>query len=118
MQDINTDYYQLLFGDSAKRLAEITNDTINLTVTSPPYDNLREYKGYSFDFETIAAELFRVTAQGSIVIWNVADVTVDGGETGTSFRQALKFMELGFKLHDTMIYEKGNFSNPSTTRYH
>ena len=81
-------------------------ESVDLTVTSPPYDNLRAYKGYSFDFENIARELYRVTKQGGIVVWVVGDATIDGDETGTSFRQALFFKEIGFKLHDTMIYHK------------
>ena len=91
---------------------------VDLTVTSPPYDNLREYNGYSFDFESIAKELFRVTKQGGVVVWVVGDATIKGSETGTSFRQALFFKECGFNLHDTMIYEKSGFSNPSTNRCH
>jgi len=77
-----------------------------LTITSPPYDNLRDYNGYDFDFESIARELFRVTKQGGIVVWIVGDATIKGSETGTSFRQALHFKEIGFNLHDTMIYQK------------
>ena len=91
---------------------------VDLTVTSPPYDNLRTYNGYSFDFESIAKELFRVTKQGGVVVWVVGDATIKGSETGTSFRQALFFKECGFNLHDTMIYEKSGFSNPSTNRCH
>lgn len=91
---------------------------IDLTVTSPPYDNLRDYKGYSFDFESIAKELYRVTKIGGVVVWVAGDATINGSETGTSFKQALYFKEMGFNLHDTMIYEKSNFSNPMTTRYH
>ena len=83
------------------------DDFIDLTVTSPPYDNLRDYKGYTFDFETLAKELYRVTKPGAVVVWIVADATVNGSETGTSFRQALHFIDLGFNLHDTMIYSKG-----------
>jgi len=87
-------------------MARMPDGFVDLTVTSPPYDNLREYKGYSFPFEEIAKELYRVTKAGGIVVWVVGDATVKGGETGTSFRQALHFMECGFNLHDTMIYEK------------
>ena len=79
---------------------------IDLTVTSPPYDNLRDYKGYSFPFEEIAKELYRVTKQGGVVVWVVGDATVNGSESGTSFKQALFFKEIGFNLHDTMIYQK------------
>ena len=73
-------------------------------MTSPPYDELRDYNGYSFNFEPIAKELYRVTKPGGVVVWVVGDATINGSETGTSFKQALYFMECGFKLHDTMIY--------------
>lgn len=89
--------------DTMKRMAD---NFIDLTVTSPPYDGLRSYNGYSFKFQEIANELFRVTKNGGIVVWIVGDATINGAETGTSFRQALYFMELGFKLHDTMIFHK------------
>jgi site-specific DNA-methyltransferase (adenine-specific) len=94
-------------------MGRIKEPLIDLTVTSPPYDNLRDYKGYSFDFEPIARELFRVTKNGGVVVWVVGDATVDGSETGTSFRQALFFKEIGFNIHDTMIYEKNTASMPS-----
>ena len=94
-------------------MAKMPNDFIDLTVTSPPYDNLRTYNGYSFDFESIAKELYRVTKQGGVVIWVVGDSTIKGSETGTSFKQALFFKEIGFNLHDTMIYEKNTSSFPS-----
>lgn len=97
----------IINGDSAKVLTTFADNSIDLTVTSPPYDNLRTYNGYSFDFETIARELFRVTKEGGVVVWVVGDATVNGSETGTSFRQALYFKDVcGFNLHDTMIYQK------------
>ena len=89
--------------DTMKRMPD---NFVDLTVTSPPYDNLREYKGYSFPFEDIAKELYRVTKQGGVLVWVVSDATNNGSESGTSFRQALFFMECGFNLHDTMIYHK------------
>jgi len=104
-------------GDSAVLLKEIPNNFIDLTVTSPPYDNLRDYKGYSFDFETIAKELYRVTKDGGVIVWVVGDSTVNGSESGSSFKQALFFMECGFNLHDTMIYYKCGFPFPEKTRY-
>ena len=85
------------------------NDCIDLTVTSPPYDNLREYGGYVFDFENIAKELYRITREGGVVVWVVGDATIKGSETGTSFRQVLYFKDIGFNLHDTMIYGKENY---------
>ena len=95
----------LYAGECSAVMAEAIPDaSIDLTVTSPPYDNLREYNGYTFDFEAIAAQLWRVTKPGGVVVWVVGDATINGSETGTSFRQALGFMELGFNLHDTMIY--------------
>jgi DNA modification methylase len=83
----------------------ITDGEIDLTVTSPPYDNLRDYNGYTFPFDDIARQLWRVTKSGGVVVWVVADATINGSETGTSFRQALRFKEIGFNLHDTMIYK-------------
>jgi DNA modification methylase len=96
---------QLFQGDCLEVMRGMEADCIDLTVTSPPYDNLRAYKGYSFDFEPIARELYRVTKPGGVVVWVVGDATVNGSETGTSFRQALFFKECGFNLHDTMIYQ-------------
>ena len=74
-------------------MAMMPDGFIDLTVTSPPYDDLRTYNGYSFDFEAVAKELFRVTKQGGVVVWVVGDATIKGSETGTSFRQALYFMD-------------------------
>lgn len=102
--------------DSENALKRIPNNSIDLTVTSPPYDDIRDYKGYNFTdstLETIITELYRVTKSGGVVIWVVGDATVNGGESGNSFRQALKFMAIGFKLHDTMIYEKNTSSFPA-----
>ena len=93
-------------GDCVDVTRTFPEGVIDLTVTSPPYDNLRTYKGYNFNFEEIAKELYRVTKQGGVVVWVVNDATIKGSETGTSFRQALYFKEIGFNLHDTMIYEK------------
>ncbi len=81
---------------------------IDLTVTSPPYDGLRVYNGYSFNFDSVASELYRVTKQGGVVVWIIGDSTTKGSESGTSFRQALGFKEAGFNLHDTMIWRKSN----------
>jgi site-specific DNA-methyltransferase (adenine-specific) len=92
--------------DCLEGMKQMEAESVDLTVTSPPYDNLRTYNGYCFDFENIAHELYRVTKQGGVVVWVVGDATIDGSETGTSFRQALFFMECGFNLHDTMIYQK------------
>lgn len=87
-------------------LRRLDDECVDLTVTSPPYDNLRTYNGYTWDFQGVAKELYRVTKQGGVVVWVVNDATVKGSETGTSFRQALFFMECGFNLHDTMIWQK------------
>ena len=96
-------------GDSKELLGKLPEGSVDLTVTSPPYDNLRVYKGFQWDFCGIARELFRVTKPGGIVVWIVSDGTVDGSETGTSFKQALYFKEVaGFRLHDTMIWRKTN----------
>ena len=86
---------------------------VDLVVTSPPYDNLRQYGGYTFDFAAFAPELFRVIKPGGVVVWVVADAVINGSESGTSFRQALGFMQAGFRLHDTMIYLKNGSSFPA-----
>lgn len=98
-------------------MARMPDNFIDLTVTSPPYDGLRKYNGYSFPFEEIAKELYRVTKEGGVVVWVVGDATVNGSESGTSFKQALYFMQCGFNLHDTMIYEKDSIVFPETNRY-
>lgn len=97
-------------------MARMPDNFVDLTVTSPPYDNLRDYKGYSFPFEEIAKELYRVTKEGGVVVWVVGDATVDGSETLTSFKQALFFKECGFNVHDTMIYSRQS-AFPSNVRY-
>ena len=90
-------------------MAKMPDNFIDLTVTSPPYDGLRTYNGYSFPFEDIAKELYRVTKQGGVVVWVVGDATKNGCESLTSFKQAIYFVEhCGFNLHDTMIYAKQN----------
>lgn len=108
---------QIIHGDCLEVLRGFDNDCIDLTVTSPPYDNLRTYNGYTFDFEGIAKELYRVTKQGGVVVWVVGDATIKGSETGTSFKQALYFKEIGFNLHDTMIYQKNSYPFPPSNRY-
>lgn len=90
---------------------------VDLVVTSPPYDNLRAYKGYSFDFEGVAREIYRVVAPGGVAVWVVGDATVNGSETGTSWKQALFFREIGFNIHDTMLYHKANYVPLTHRRY-
>ena len=105
MIEINRNYNESNL-DTMKRMP---NNFVDLTVTSPPYDGLRTYNGYSFPFEEIAKELYRVTKQGGIVVWVVNDSTKNGCESLTSFKQAIYFVEqCGFNLHDTMIYAKQN----------
>ena len=92
--------------DCVAGMQALPDAVIDLTITSPPYDNLRKYNGFSWDFEETARQLYRVTKPGGVVVWVVGDATVKGSETGTSFKQALFFMSCGFRLHDTMIYQK------------
>ncbi|MHA1410882.1 MAG: DNA-methyltransferase [Candidatus Odinarchaeia archaeon] len=119
---------QIITGDCIDVLSNMDNDFIDLTITSPPYDNLRYYSAknekelqdiWNFEkFKKLAKELYRVTKKGGVIVWVVTDATINGSETGTSFKQALFFKEIGFNLHDTMIWKKPNFSNPSKNRYH
>lgn len=108
------EYNTIIEGDAAKILKEnIPDNSIDLVVTSPPYDNLRKYNGSGEGwnrekFKEIANELSRVLKQGGVIVWNVNDKIENGTKTGTSFRQALYFMELGLNLNDTMIWRKTN----------
>jgi DNA modification methylase len=122
-KNMETRINKILCGDCKTTLSEFPADCIDLTVTSPPYDEIRDYHGYTFNLEDvqhIAKQLYRVTKNGGAVVWVVGDATKGGSESGSSFRQALEFMSAGFKLHDTMIYEKNTSSFPAKrdgTRY-
>ena len=98
-------------------MQEMDENVVDLCVTSPPYDDLRTYNDSSkWDFNVfkeVASGLYRVMKVGGVVVWVVGDAVIKGGETGSSFRQALYFMDLGFKLHDTMIYEKNGSPFPA-----
>jgi len=99
---------QIIHGDCLEILAQLENSCIDMVLTSPPYDNLRNYKGYIFPFQAIAQQLWRVIKDGGVMVWVVGDATINGSETGTSFSQALFFKSIGFNLHDTMIFKKRN----------
>ncbi|MDD5146041.1 MAG: site-specific DNA-methyltransferase [Candidatus Pacebacteria bacterium] len=107
---MNTEDYKnkIIQGDCVDVMKSFKDESIDLAITSPPYDNLRNYNGYSFDFEGIAKGLFRVIKKGGVLVWVVGDATINGSETGTSFKQALYFKDIGFNLHDTMIFLKRN----------
>lgn len=111
--------YQLHLGDCLDVMKEIPDGSVDLTVTSPPYDNLRSYNGNSAQWgehvwKAVLAELYRITKGGGVVVWVVGDSTIKGSETGTSFKQALWGMGCGFNLHDTMIYKRSAMPNQSS----
>lgn len=114
--------YTIYNEDCLFTMDRLSDDSIDLVVTSPPYDDLRTYNTSSSwnvsIFENIVRKLFTKVSDGGVVVWIVSDAMIDGSESGNSFRQALFFIECGFKLHDTMIWRKNNFSNPSKNRYH
>ena len=105
-------------GDCSELMNTMESESVDLVITSPPYDDLRTYNGYSFDFKNIAKELYRITKKGGVIVWIVSDQTIKGSETGTSFKQALYFKDIGFNLHDTMIYYKNMLTFPDKTRYY
>ncbi len=110
--------HRIYLGDNVEILKRCPVNFIDLTVTSPPYDNAREYKGFSWDFEALALQLYRITKKGGVVVWVVNDSTINGSESCTSFKQALFFKEdCGFNLHDTMIYKKNNYLPLNHNRY-
>jgi site-specific DNA-methyltransferase (adenine-specific) len=124
MVELNINYNE----DCLITMSNIDNESIDLVITSPPYDDLRTYNdkikglstsfnGYSFPFEEIAHELKRILKKGGVIVWVVGDATNKGSETGTSFRQALFFKEIGLDLYDTMIYQKTGTPFPQKTRY-
>lgn len=97
-------------GDNCDLVAKIPRESIDLVLTSPPYDDLRKYGGHSWDFYGIAWQLARTLKPGGVIVWIVCDQTEDGSESGSSLEQALHFKRLGLRLHDTMIWNKGSFT--------
>lgn len=112
-----TDKYKLICGDNATVLSTFGDSSIDLVVTSPPYDSLRTYNGYDVNYPALIEQLYRVIKPGGVVVWVVNDqVMKNGSESGNSMRQALMFMDCGFLLHDTMIYKKNSSPYPETNR--
>lgn len=113
--------FEIVNDDCINVLSEMESNIIDCVVTSPPYDSLRKYDNtleWNFvKFQKIANELYRVVKNGGVVVWVISDKTINGSESGTSFRQALYFMEIGFNLHDTMIYRKENYVPLTHNRY-
>ncbi len=99
---------KIICGNAVDIMEQMPINSIDLTVTSPPYDELRDYNGYNFDFKSIARGLFKVTKNGGVVVWVVGDKIKNGNKSLTCFKQALYFQEIGFNVHDTMIYRKKN----------
>ncbi len=105
-------------GDNVAALKTFPDTCIDLVVTSPPYDNLRTYGGHTWDFEGVARELTRVLKPGGVIVWVVADATVNGSETLTSMRQAIHFKDVcGLRVHDTMVYRKNSYMPLTHNRY-
>jgi site-specific DNA-methyltransferase (adenine-specific) len=102
------DFFNKIFNeDCLQTMSRMPDETIDMVLTSPPYDDLRTYNSL-FDLDKICKELYRITKKGGVCVWVVGDKSVNGSESGTSFKQALKFMECGWNLHDTMIFKKKN----------
>jgi len=118
-KEINIPLNSVYCGESVEFMRKnIPDSSIDLVVTSPPYDNLREYNGYEFNYKTMLSEIYRVLKKGGTCVWVVGDATINGSETGTSFKQALYAKDIGFNLHDTMIYQKDACPFPETNRYY
>jgi DNA modification methylase len=102
--------------DNLDTLSKTPKDYYDMVITSPPYDGIRKYNGFVFDIDKLTTELYRTIKHGGVIVWVVNDQVVKGSETGTSFKQVLKFMDAGFLLHDTMIYEKNSSSYPASAK--
>lgn len=110
---------RIIHGDCRTILPTLDAESVDCCVTSPPYDDLRTYGGYTWDFESTARELYRVMRDGGVLCWNVGDSMIDGSESLTSAKQKIFFREqCGFRIHQTLIYQKRNFSHPDRSRYH
>ena len=113
---------ELVYSDCLEKMKDIPDGSIDMVLTSPPYDNLMIYNGSlewgEHIWKPVIKELFRIIKDGGIVVWVVGDTTIRGSEAGTSYSQALYFKEVGFNLHDTMIYEKTGCPFPEQNRYY
>jgi|SRR3990172_1887009 len=107
----------LINGDCLEEMKKIPDESIDMVLTSPPYDNLRNYKTYNWNFNNIAIEILRILRNNSVLVWVVGDSVIDGSESGNSFKQVLYFKDIGFNLHDTMIFQKDSFPSPQSNRY-
>lgn len=109
----------IIHGDCLEKLKELPDNSVEMVLTSPPYDDLRAYQGLSFEqFQVVAKELYRLVKPGGVVVWIVGDQCINGSESGTSFRQVLYFKDTGFRIHDTMIWQKFGGPFPETVRYY
>lgn len=110
----------IIEGDNVEVMRTLPDESVEICVTSPPYDSLRTYDGpCSWNFEGVAQELYRLLKPGGVLCWNVNDGVEGGSESLTSCDQKIYFRrKCGFLIHDTMIYRKKNFSHPEKNRYH
>jgi DNA modification methylase len=108
---------QILLGECSELMSTFPPEIVDLTVTSPPYDSVRDYQGFTFDYRKVIDSLFRITKRGGVCVWVVGDQTINGSESGSSFEHALHFKNNGWLLHDTMIYYKSKSIYPAKNRY-
>jgi site-specific DNA-methyltransferase (adenine-specific) len=109
---------QIILGDNCEVMRTMPSESIDLVVTSPPYDDLRTYGGHAWDFYGVAWNLKRLLKPGGVIVWVVSDATKDGSETLSSMYQAQHFKDIGLKVYDTMIWDKGVPTTPTESRYY
>ena len=95
----------------------IPNNSIDMVLTSPPYDDLRDYDGFEFDYEMMLDEIYRVLKDGGVCVWVVGDSVIDRRKQLSPFKQATYANMIGLKLYDNIIYHKTTPSPPHKDRY-
>lgn len=93
--------------DCVEGMKKIPDNSVDIVVTSPPYDGIRDYNGFNFDLHETGRGLIRILKEGGIVAMVIQDQTKNFGKTLTSFKTIIDWCDnIGFKLFECVIYRK------------